>query len=117
MEEKDTIVSLHQEDNLKHKYDKSSDFCRNHVYLQPHDPFEDENTLLSYEGHKIKDNYEGDKFTSSFFVGDWKIIAKEDDIFNGDKEYFGLDPIAAITTSPIFLYFRAPLYIFYWKLT
>ena len=32
------------------------------------------------------------QITSSFFVGDLKIIAKEDDVVNGDKEYFGSDP-------------------------
>ena len=40
----------------------------------------------------MKENYEGDEFTSSFFVGDHKILAKEDGVFNGDKEYFGSDP-------------------------
>ena len=34
----------------------------------------------------------GGKITSSFFVGDLKIITKEEDSFNGDKEYFGSDP-------------------------
>ena len=40
----------------------------------------------------MKDNCEGDEFTFGFFVGDRKIIAKEDDVVNGDKEYFGSDP-------------------------
>ena len=37
----------------------------------------------------MKDNCEGYEFTSNFSVGDHKIIAKEDDVVNGDKEYFG----------------------------
>ena len=61
-------MSLHEEDNIKHKYDKSSDFCSSHVYLQPHDPLEDEKTSLAYEGCKMKYNYEGDEFASSFFL-------------------------------------------------
>ena len=39
----------------------------------------------------MKDSCEGDEFTPSFSVGDHKIIAKEGDVVNGDKEYFGLD--------------------------
>ena len=34
----------------------------------------------------------GGKITFSFFVGDIKIISKEDDVFNGFKTYFLLDP-------------------------
>ena len=92
MEEKTTIVSLHEEGNIKHKYYKSSDFCSIHVYLHPHDSLKDTNASLAYEGCKMKDNCEGDEFTSSLFVGDRKIIAKEDDVVNGDKAYFGLGP-------------------------
>ena len=40
----------------------------------------------------MKDSCEGDEFTSSFFVGDRRIIAKEEDVVNGDKEDFGSDP-------------------------
>ena len=40
----------------------------------------------------MKDNSEGDEFTPIFSVGDHKIIAKEGDVFNGDKTYFGSDP-------------------------
>ena len=40
----------------------------------------------------MKDNYEGDEFTSSFYVGEHIISAKEGDVVNGDKESFGLDP-------------------------
>ena len=40
----------------------------------------------------MKDNCEGDEFTSIFSFYDHKIIAKEDDVFNGDKETFGPDP-------------------------
>ena len=82
------MVSLHEEDNIKHKYDKSSDFFSSHIYLQPHDSLEDENTSLAYEGCKMKDNCEGDEFNPSFSVHDHKIIAKEGDVVNGDKEYF-----------------------------
>ena len=39
----------------------------------------------------MKDNREGDEFTLIFSVGDHKIIAKEGDVVNGDKEYFGSD--------------------------
>ena len=46
-----------QEENIKHKYDKSYDFYRSCVYLQPHYPLEYENIPLAYEGYKIKDNY------------------------------------------------------------
>ena len=88
MEEHATIVSLHEVGNIKHMYDKSSDFCRIHVYLHPPDPWEGEKTSLAYEGYKMKDNCEGDEFTPSFFVGDNKIIAMEGDVFNGDKAYF-----------------------------
>ena len=92
VEEQATIVSLHEECNIKNMYDKCSYFCSSHVYLQPLDPWEDEKTSYAYEGCKMKDNYEGDEFTSSFFVGDRKTIAKEDDVVNGYKAYFGSDP-------------------------
>ena len=92
MEEHATIVSLHEEDNIKHKYDNISNFCRICVYLQPPDPWEVEKTSLSYEGCKMKDNCEGDEFISSFFVGDHKIIAKEDYVVNSDKSNFGIYP-------------------------
>ena len=82
-------MSLHEDDNIKHMYDKSSGFFNIHVYLHPHDPLEDEKTSLAFEGYKMKDNCEGDEFTPSFFVGDNKIIAMEGDVFNGDKAYFG----------------------------
>ena len=48
-------MSLHEEDNTKQKYGKSFDFCSIHVYLQPHDPLEDEKTSLAYEGFKMKE--------------------------------------------------------------
>ena len=92
MEERATIVSLHEEGNIKHMYDKSFDFCRSHVYLHPPDPWEDENTSLAYEGYKMKDNNEGDEFTPSFYVGEQKISAREDDVVNDDKVYFGSFP-------------------------
>ena len=75
-------MSLHEEDNIKKKYDNISGFCSNYVYLQPHDPLEDEKNSLAYEGCKMKDNYEGDEFTSSFFVGDLKIMQR--DVHNSD---------------------------------
>ena len=40
----------------------------------------------------MKYNGEGKEFTPSFSVCDHKIIAKEGDVFNGDKAYFGSDP-------------------------
>ena len=92
MKEHATIVSLHEEGNMKNIYDKGFDFCSSHVYLQPFDPWEDEKTSLAYEVCKMKDNCEGDELTPSFFVGDHKIITREDDVFNGDKEYFGSHP-------------------------
>ena len=85
-------MSLLEEGIIKHKYDKSSDFCSNHVYLQPPDPWEDEKTSLAYEGCKMKDNCEGDEFTPSFFVGDHKIIANDNNVVNGVNTYFGSDP-------------------------
>ena len=85
-------MSLHEEDNIKQKFDKSSDCCSIHIYLQPADPWEDENTSLAYEGCKMKDNCEGDELTSSFSFDDHKIIAKEEDVVNDDKASFGSDP-------------------------
>ena len=73
---------------MKNMYDKGSDFCRICVYLQPPDPWEDKNSSLAYEGYKMKDNCEGYEFTSIFSTGDHKIIAKEDDVINGDKASF-----------------------------
>ena len=69
-------------------YYKDSDFICNHVYLHPSNPFEDENTSLAYEDCKMKDNCEGDELTSSLSIGDRKIIAKDDDVVNGDKGNF-----------------------------
>ena len=40
----------------------------------------------------MKDNCEGDEFTPSFSIGGHKIIAKEGDVVNGFKEYFGSYP-------------------------
>ena len=40
---------------------------------------------LAFQDYKMKENYEGDEITPSFSVGDHKIIAKEDDVFNGDE--------------------------------
>ena len=40
----------------------------------------------------MKVNCEGDEFTSSISFDDHKIIEKEDDVVNGDKEYFGSYP-------------------------
>ena len=37
----------------------------------------------------MKENCEGGEFTSSSSFDDNKIIAKEDDVVNGDKLYFG----------------------------
>ena len=68
VEEKATIVSLHEEDNIKHKYYKIFNFCISHVYLHPPDPWEDEKTSLAYEGCKMKDSCERDEFTSSFLL-------------------------------------------------
>ena len=76
---------------MKNMYDKDSDFCSNHVYSLPPDPWEYESTSLAYEGYKMKDNCEGDEFTPSFSVGDHKINAQKGDVVNGDKEYFGSD--------------------------
>ena len=59
--------------------------------MQPYDPLEFENISLAYDGWKMKDNCEGDEFTSSFFVGELETIAKEDNVVNGGKTYFGSD--------------------------
>ena len=37
----------------------------------------------------MKDNCEGDEFTHSFSIGEHKIGAREDDVVNDDKIYFG----------------------------
>ena len=74
---------------------KSSDFCSIPIQLKPYDPCKDKNSSLAFEDCKRKDNYEGDKFTPSFFVGDHTINAKKGEGVNGDKmekEYFGSDP-------------------------
>ena len=89
MEEQDTKVFVQKYGKIKNMDGKSYDFCSIHVNLQPYDPWEDENTSLANEGCKMKDNFEGDEFTSSFFLGDLKIIAKEDNVVNGAKSYFG----------------------------
>ena len=72
--------------------DKSSYFFSIHVHLQPSDPWEDRKTSLASEECKMKDNCEGDEFTSSFSFDDHKINAKDDDVLNYDQEYFGSDP-------------------------
>ena len=76
-------------------YDEGSYFCSCHVHLKPSHPWKDKNSSLASEDCKRKDNYEGDKFTPSFFVGDHTIDAKKGEGVNGDKmvkEYFGSDP-------------------------
>ena len=40
----------------------------------------------------MKAHCEGEEFTPSFSVGDPKISEKKDDVVNGDKGNFGLDP-------------------------
>ena len=49
MEEQATIVSLHEEGNIKNMYDKGSLFCIIHVYLHPSYPWEEGKTSLVYE--------------------------------------------------------------------
>ena len=66
-----------QEENIKHKYDKSYYFYRSHVYLQPHYPLEYENIPLAYEGYKIKDNYGERKSLQSDCSGEENIHEKE----------------------------------------
>ena len=40
----------------------------------------------------MKENCERDEFTHSLSVGEQKIGAKQGNVVNGDKGYFGLDP-------------------------
>ena len=92
VEKQDTIVSLHEEGNMKNMYDNGSYFFNIHVYLQTPNPWEDENTSLAYEDCKMEDKCEGHEFTANFSVSDHNISAKEGYVVNGDKEYFGSDP-------------------------
>ena len=92
VEEHATIVSLHEEGNIKNVYDKDSDFYSSHVYLQPYDPWEDEKSSLAYEDCKKKDNCEGDEYAPSLLISEPKINAEEGDTTNDDKGYFGSDP-------------------------
>ena len=91
MEEQTTIVSLHEHGNIKTIYDKGSDFCSIHALLQPSDPWEDENTSLSYEDCNMKDNCEGHEFTPSLSVSGPKINAEEGETMNDGKGSFGSD--------------------------
>ena len=71
---------------------KSYDFCRIHVHLQPYDPWEYGKTSLTYVNRKMKDNCEGNEFAPSFSVSEPKINVEEGDVSNDDKGYFGSDP-------------------------
>ena len=69
---------------MKNMDDKGSNFFIIHVQLQPSYPWEDENTSCEDEDCKMKAHCEGEEFTPTFSVGDPKISAKIDDVFNGD---------------------------------
>ena len=73
-------------------YDEGSDFCSIHVLLQPSNLWEDKKSSIASQDYKIKDKCERDEFTPSLSVGEHKIGAKQSDVVNGDKEYFGSDP-------------------------
>ena len=73
--------------------DKSSDFCRIHVHLEPFDPWEDEQNSLAYEDYKVKDNCEEDEFAHSLSVSETKINVQQGDTVNDDNGSFGLDII------------------------
>ena len=92
MEEHATTISVQEDGNVKKMDNKSYDFFSSHVHLQPSNPWEDIKTSLVSEDCKMKDNCERDEFTPSLFVGGHKIGAKQGDVVNGDKGYFGSDP-------------------------
>ena len=75
-----SISPRHEEENIKHNYDKGFDFCSRHVYLQPHDPLEDENISLAYEGYKMKDNYGERKSLQSDCSGEENFNEEECDL-------------------------------------
>ena len=68
MEEQATKVSVQKDGKMKKMDEKSSYFCSIHVHLQPYDTLEEENTSLSYEDFKMKDNCEGDECVPSLSV-------------------------------------------------
>ena len=92
VEEQATKVSVQKEDQVNNMNDKSVNFHRIHVHLQPYDPWEDGKTSLAFEDCKMKDNCEGDESTPSLPVSEPKINAEEGDTANDDKGYFGSDP-------------------------
>ena len=95
VEEQATIVSIQEDGNVNNMDNKSSDFCRRTICLQPSNPCKDKKNSLSFKDCKRKANCEGDKFSPIFPVGDHTISAKKGDISNDDnmvKEYFGSDP-------------------------
>ena len=57
VEEKDTLVSLREDGNVKNMDDKGYDFCSNHYYLQPYDSWDIENITLAYEDYRMKDMF------------------------------------------------------------
>ena len=63
VEEQATLVSLREDGKVKNMDNKSFDFCRSHVHLQPSDPWKDKNSSLASEDCKRKANCEGNKFT------------------------------------------------------
>ena len=75
--------------------DEGSYFFSVHFHLHSSYPWKYKYSPLASEDCKRKPNYEGDKFTPSFFVVDHTISANKGEGFNGDnmvKEYFGSDP-------------------------
>ena len=94
-----SISPSKEEENIKHNYDNSCDFCISHVYFQPHDPLEYENISLAYEGNKMKDNYVERKSLQSDCSGEEKFHEEECEleenneynVVNGGKTYFGED--------------------------
>ena len=92
MEEQAIKVSVQKDCKMKNMDDKCSEFLRSHVHMQPSYPWEDKNTSCVDEDYKMKAHFEGEEFTPSFYVGDPKISAKKDDVFNGDKGPFGSYP-------------------------
>ena len=94
-----SISPSKEEENIKRTYDKSSDFCRNHVYLHPHDPLEYENISLAYEGYKMKDNCGERKSLQRDCSGEENIHEgeceleenQEDDVVKGGKTSCVLD--------------------------
>ena len=61
LEEKDTIVSVQEDGNVKNMDNNSSNFCSSHVHLQPSNPCKYKKSSLASEDCKRKTTCEGDK--------------------------------------------------------